>query len=149
MLYEKHSTSEKLKQIVSILNLFYDHCVKDILCVFEAQLPGLRWWEPITRNSSPQLCDGAFRRFNNQTAKAVLFDFRVQRIRRMFYQRIYGCAGLVYKGKLKIKRVEKIFKVNSTHYQKRILLPIFNHEIPCLCLSATSLLICIDETISG
>ena len=41
-------------------------------------------------------------------------------------------AGFAYNGKLKIRRVDKNVKINSTYYQKHILLPFFKHEIPSL-----------------
>jgi len=38
-------------------------------------------------------------------------------------------ADFSYKGKLKIKRVEKNVKINSKYYQEHILSPIFLNEI--------------------
>ncbi|GBO46880.1 hypothetical protein AVEN_39946-1 [Araneus ventricosus] len=39
---------------------------------------------------------------------------------------------LSYNGKLKIRRVKKSVKINSTYYQEKVLRPIFTEEIPFL-----------------
>ncbi|GBN45107.1 hypothetical protein AVEN_138587-1 [Araneus ventricosus] len=44
-------------------------------------------------------------------------------------------AVFSYNGKLKISRVEKNFKINSTYYRERVLHPIFTEEIPFLYLN--------------
>lgn len=41
-------------------------------------------------------------------------------------------AGFSYNGKLKIRRVEKNVKINSSYYQEKVLRPIFTEEIPLL-----------------
>ena len=49
-----------------------------------------------------------------------------------FPQGFMVAAGVSYKGKLKIRKIEKSAKVNYVYYQTNILTPIFTEDIPSL-----------------